>query len=143
MIRKKPVEKESPRRRFTDTKEGPETVIGAGLQIKGEIRGKGNVELRGRFEGTIETEGLLAIRSGGTIQGEITATNVVVEGKVKGNTRAADKVELRSNCEVNGDIQAETLAIAEGCFFAGRIEMSEGGQKARQVTFKVKRTPES
>ncbi len=129
-------------RRFTDSSNGNSTVIGQGIHVKGEITGPASIEVWGSLEGKAGTEGLLWVREGGAVDGEIAATNVVVEGDVQGSIHAKEKVELRSTCKVQGDLDARTVAIAEGSFFEGQIQMSggKGGPGGRQG-FKEKRTP--
>lgn len=126
-------------RRFTDTSKGNSTVIGQGIHVKGEITGPASIEVWGSLEGRAGTEGLLWVRGGGEVDGEVAATNVVVEGKVRGTIHAKEKVELRSTCQVEGDLAARTVAIAEGSYFEGRIRMSGGLGVGRQVSFKEKR----
>ena len=126
-------------RRFTDTSNGNSTVIGQGIHVKGEITGPASIEVWGSLEGRAGTEGLLWVREGGKVDGEIAATNVVVEGQVEGSIHAKERVELRSTCKVEGDLAAQTVAIAEGSYFEGKIQMSGGKGGARAVTFKEKR----
>lgn len=127
----------SPTRRFTDSSSRIETVIGSDVRIKGELTGKANIELRGTFDGTSDIDGLLVVRDGGKVTGEISATNVVVEGAIEGDITAAEKVELRPSARVTGDIQAGSIAIAAGSFFEGKVQMKE----KEAVSFKEKRTP--
>ena len=123
-------------RRFTDQTSTASTVIGKGIHVKGEITGSAPIEVWGSIEGKAGTEGLFWVREGGEVDGEIAATNIVVEGKVEGTISAKDKAELRSNCKVQGDLSAKTVAIAEGSFFEGRVQMGGGGS---QRVFKEKR----
>ena len=123
-------------RRFTDQASTASTVIGKGIHVKGEITGSAPIEVWGSIEGKAGTEGLFWVREGGKVDGEIAATNIVVEGKVEGTISAKDKAELRSNCKVQGDLSAKTVAIAEGSFFEGRVQMGGGGT---QQVFKEKR----
>ena len=123
-------------RRFTDQTSTASTVIGKGIHVKGEITGSAPIEVWGSIEGKAGTEGLFWVREGGKVDGEIAATNIVVEGKVEGTISAKDKAELRSNCKVQGDLSAKTVAIAEGSFFEGRVQMGGGGS---QQVFKEKR----
>ncbi len=125
-------------RRFTDTSNGNSTVIGQGIHVKGEITGPASIEVWGSLEGRAGTEGLLWVREGGEVNGEVAATNVVVEGEVQGSIHAKDKVELRATCKVEGDLAAQTVAIAEGSYFEGRIQMS-GAKSGGKVSFKEKR----
>lgn len=128
----------SPTRRFTD-EANIETVIGRGVKIEGQVDGRTNIELFGQIQGTCVLEGLLVVRTEGTFRGDITATSLVVEGKVHGNVIAREKVELRPSCQVTGNIEASSVAIAEGSFFEGEVHMKgqEGGQA--RVSFQEKR----
>ncbi len=133
---------DSSTRRFTDSASGDSTVIGQGIHVKGEVTGSASIEIWGSLEGKAGTEGLLWVREGGKVEGEVAASNVVVEGTVQGKIHAREKAELRSKCKVKGDLSAKTVAIAEGAFFEGGIRMS--GQKPgppKQSTFKEKRHP--
>ena len=125
-------------RRFTDQSSTASTVIGKGIHVKGEITGSAPIEVWGSIEGKAGTDGLFWVREGGQVGGEIAATNIVVEGQVDGTISAKEKAELRSNCKVEGDLTAKTVAIAEGSFFEGRVHMGGGGGKP-QVSFKEKR----
>ncbi len=121
---------------MTDQSGTSSTVIGKGIHVKGEITGSAPIEVWGSIEGKAGTEGLFWVREGGEVGGEIAATNIVVEGKVQGTISAKEKAELRSNCKVQGDLSAKTVAIAEGSFFEGRVHM--GGSGAQKI-FKEKR----
>lgn len=125
-------------RRFTDQSSTASTVIGKGIHVQGEITGSAPIEVWGSIEGKAGTEGLFWVREGGKVGGEIAATNIVVEGKVEGTIQAQEKAELRSNCRVEGDLSAKTVAIAEGSFFEGQVKMGSSGGSS-QSTFKEKR----
>jgi cytoskeletal protein CcmA (bactofilin family) len=128
-----------PDRRFTDGAESCETVIGADVAIRGEVRGTSNMEFSGSLQGDLELEGFLWLRPGGRIEGTLTVTNVLVEGEVAGNINATGKVELRSSCRVLGDVAARSLAIADGGFFEGKITMAGAPSDRAAVTFQEKR----
>lgn len=130
---------DSSARRFTDAATGDSTVIGQGIHVKGEITGSASIEIWGSLEGKAGTEGLLWVREGGKVQGEVAASNVVVEGTVRGKIHAQDKAELRSKCKVEGDLAAKTIAIAEGSFFEGRIQMSGKAPGSPPQMFQEKR----
>jgi len=126
-------------RRFTDSASGDSTVIGQGIHVKGEITGSASIEIWGSLEGKAGTEGLLWVREGGKVDGEVAASNVVVEGTVHGKIHAQEKAELRSKCKVEGDLAAKTVAIAEGAFFEGGIRMSGKSPGSPPQTFQEKR----
>jgi cytoskeletal protein CcmA (bactofilin family) len=103
------------------------------MRVKGSITGVDSVVvIAGTVDGPIEVDGLLHILAGGHVAGPVTATDVVVEGELKARLVARGRVELRATAHVHADIQARTLAIAEGCVFDGRMHM--GGEGAAAPT---------
>jgi len=130
----------SENRRFTDAIDDSTTVLGRGIRIKGEITGPASIEVWGQLSGNAGTEGLFLVREGGHVHGEVAATHVVIEGEVDGKIHAEQKIELRPTCKVKGNVEAQTVAIAEGAYFEGRISMAGGakGQLAVQ-SFREKR----
>lgn len=107
-----------------------ETVISSGIEVKGKLRGRSNLDVRGTVDGTASLEGRLRIGPGGKFIGDIEATEVIVEGRVEGTIRAHQRVELRSGCTVEGNIQALKVAIAAGCEFRGQVLMASSTGRA-------------
>ena len=105
---------------------GADTVIGTGVEIKGDFKAPSNVEVRGTIEGTFEVDGVLAIRKSGRLIGKVTASDVVIEGEIEGEIAATKKVEICSSGKVRGDVQAKAVSIADGAFFQGKVQMSNG-----------------
>ena len=103
---------------------GDPTVVGKDICIRGEITGSAPIEVWGTIEGISGTEGLFHVREGGKVGGEIAAARVVVEGHVEGKISAEQKIELLPTCQVQGNIAAKKVAIAEGAFFEGKVSMS-------------------
>jgi cytoskeletal protein CcmA (bactofilin family) len=130
---------DAPARRFTDTVVGA-TTLGT-LRVVGSITGKDCVRIGGRVEGPIELEGLLHIAEGAHVTGTVSADGVVIDGEVAGRLIVRGRVELSATARVRAEIHAATVAIAEGCFFDGRIHM--GGDQADgsggPTTFREKR----
>ena len=130
------------RRRFTDGSDDFATVLGPGVTFEGRVSGAGNVEIEGSLEGEMTMKGLVWIRQGGTVKGDLDATSVVVEGEVQGNIRSTGKVDLREGCRVQGDITAGTVAAAEGSFFEGKVAMPSAPD-SQVVTYTEKRQADS
>ncbi|HEX9737156.1 MAG TPA: polymer-forming cytoskeletal protein [Thermoanaerobaculia bacterium] len=124
-------------RRITDDAGADATVVGKGIRIKGEISGSATIQVWGTIEGKANTDGLVWVREGGEVSGEITAANVVVEGQVEGKIDAAEMLELRAASRVKGDVSAKALAVADGSYFQGRVQMKEGGEPP--IRFQEKR----
>ena len=133
----------SDRRRFTDESDAFATVLGPDLRIEGSLRGSGSLELKGSFKGELSVEGLVWIRSQGSVDGELVASSVVVEGEVVGSVHATGKVDLREGCRVEGDITAGAVAAADGSFFEGRITMPQSAAEPQVVAYEEKRSASS
>jgi cytoskeletal protein CcmA (bactofilin family) len=98
--------------------------IGKSVVIKGELSGSEDLTIEGSVDGKIELrEHLLTIGSHGKIKAEIFAKSVVVLGEVTGNIMATEKVDIRENGSVDGDIVSPRVAIAEGAHFRGSVDM--------------------
>jgi cytoskeletal protein CcmA (bactofilin family) len=135
-------DRSSLRRRFTDAKLECDSVIGPDVVIKGDVRGSTNMEFRGTLEGSLDLDGFLWLGSDGRIDGDVSVTDLLVEGDVRGDMRVRGKAELRSSCHVEGDIVATALAIADGGFFEGSINMGGAPSSREDVGFKERRSPD-
>ena len=98
--------------------------IGKSVVIKGELNGSEDLTIEGHVEGTIQLrEHVLTIGPNGRIKAQVFAKSVVVLGEVTGNVTASEKVDIRDNGSVDGDIVAPRVAIAEGAHFRGSVDM--------------------
>ena len=104
--------------------------IGKSVVIKGELSGSEDLTIEGNVEGRIELkENILTIGPNGKIRAEVFAKSVIVLGEVSGNVTASEKVDIRDNGSVDGDITSPRVAIAEGAHFRGSVDMQRGGAK--------------
>lgn len=104
--------------------------IGKSVFIKGELSGSEDLTIEGNVEGRIELkENTLTIGPNGKIRAEVFAKQVIVLGEVTGNVTASEKVDIRDNGSVDGDVTAPRVAIAEGAHFRGAIDMQRAGQQ--------------
>ena len=98
--------------------------IGKSVILKGELTGSEDLAIEGQIEGKIELrDHVLTIGPNGKIHAQIFAKSVVVLGEVHGNITASEKVDIRDNGSVDGDITAPRVAIAEGAQFRGKVDM--------------------
>ena len=105
--------------------------IGKSVVIKGELNGSEDLTIEGQVEGKIELrQNVLTIGPNGKIKAQVFAKSVVILGEVTGNVTATEKVDIRDNGSVDGDIAAPRVAIAEGAHFRGSIDMQRPGSKA-------------
>jgi len=107
--------------------------IGKSVVIKGELNGSEDLTIEGHVEGTIQLrEHVLTIGPNGRIKAQVFAKCVIVLGEVTGNVTASEKVDIRDNGSVDGDIVAPRVAIAEGAHFRGSVDMQrKGGAQAQ------------
>jgi cytoskeletal protein CcmA (bactofilin family) len=108
--------------------------IGKSVVIKGELNGSEDLTIEGHVEGTIQLrDHVLTIGPNGRIKAQVFAKSVIVLGEVTGNVTASDKVDIRDNGSVDGDIVAPRVAIAEGAHFRGSVDMQRkgGGQQGQ------------
>jgi len=108
--------------------------IGKSVVIKGELNGSEDLTIEGQVEGKIELrQNVLTIGPNGRIKAQVFAKSVVVLGEVTGNVTASEKVDIRDNGSVDGDIAAPRVAIAEGAHFRGSIDMQKSSGKAAEA----------
>jgi cytoskeletal protein CcmA (bactofilin family) len=118
--------------------------IGRSVVIKGELDGSEDLIIEGQVEGKIELrEHTLTIGANGRIKAQVFAKSVVVLGELVGNINAAEKVEIRENGAVDGDIVAPRIAIAEGAHFRGSVDMQRKEHVTKPATPGEVRQPAS
>jgi len=119
-----------PRVNTTSTPQDQAT-IGKSLVIKGEVTGSESLYIDGRVEGSINLPGnRVSIGRNGVVSANINAREIVVLGKVKGNLVAADRVDIRNEGSLTGDVVAQRISIEDGAYFKGGIDIRKPGQKA-------------
>jgi cytoskeletal protein CcmA (bactofilin family) len=111
--------------------------IGKSVVIKGELNGSEDLTIEGHVEGTIQLrDHVLTIGPNGKIKAQVFAKMVIVLGEVHGNVTATEKVDIRDNGSVEGDLVSPRIAIAEGAHFKGSVDMQRKGapqQKQEQA----------
>lgn len=116
--------------------------IGKSVIIKGELSGSEDLTIEGQVEGKIELrQNVLTIGANGKIKAQVFAKAVIILGEVVGNVTATEKVDIRDNGSVDGDITSPRVAIAEGAHFRGSIDMQRGGTKGAEKAEKAEAKP--
>src|SRR5262247_4102558 len=101
-----------------------QATIGKSLVIKGEVTGSESLYIDGRVEGTINLPGnRVTVGRNGQVQANINAREVVVLGKVKGNLTASDRVDIRNEGSLTGDVVCQRISIEDGAYFKGGIDI--------------------
>jgi cytoskeletal protein CcmA (bactofilin family) len=109
--------------------------ISKGLSVKGEITGSESLFIDGKVEGSITLDGnRVTVGRNGQVAASITAREVVVLGKVRGNVTASDRVDIRAEGALTGDVAAARISIEDGAFFKGGIDIRKPDQKPASAT---------
>jgi cytoskeletal protein CcmA (bactofilin family) len=104
--------------------------LGSSLHVKGEITGSEDLTIDGSVEGLIQLdERKLTIGTTAKVTADIIAREVVVYGNVKGNLRAKDRIEIKKDGSVNGDLTTSRIMIEDGAYFKGSIEIDKAADK--------------
>ena len=100
--------------------------VGEKLSIKGEIVGEGDLELAGRFEGIINVNGRVVVGERAEVDADITASTIVVGGKVRGNLTATGRVDILPQGILTGNLKSGSFAAADGALVKGEIVVDRG-----------------
>jgi len=107
---------------------GEQATIGKSLIVKGELSGSESLYIDGKVEGAINLPGnRVTIGRNGQVAANIVAREIVVLGKVRGNCQASDRVDIRSEGSLTGDVIAARISIEDGAFFKGGIDIRKPG----------------
>jgi cytoskeletal protein CcmA (bactofilin family) len=116
---------------------GEQATIGKSLFIKGEITGSESLFVDGKVEGSIILPGnRVTVGRNGQVGANISAREIVVLGKIRGNVSATDRVDIRAEGSLSGDVSAARISIEDGAFFKGGIDIKkpEGKSAAAGAT---------
>ncbi len=103
---------------------GGSATIGKAVKIIGQIHSKEDLYVDGDLEGTVEAlEHKLTIGPNGTVHAGIKAREVIALGNIQGNVEAADKIEIRKDAKLIGDIRTARIVIEDGAYFKGSIDI--------------------
>jgi len=111
--------------------------IGKSIIINGELTGSEDLTIEGKVDGKIELKDhVLTVGANGRIKAQISAKSIVVLGQVTGNLTATEKVDIKENGSVEGDVVSPRVAIADGSHFKGSIDMQKKEQSTSHGTHK-------
>lgn len=112
----------------------PAVTIGASVVIKGEVSAREDLTVAGRIEGKIEVrDHVVRVGREAQVNAEIAARAVIVDGNVKGNITATERIELSEHGVVEGDIASPKIAMADGAQFRGKIEMGKRPEAVKRT----------
>ncbi len=105
--------------------------IGKSVVIKGEVSGSEDLYVDGNVEGNIELRNhSLTVGPNGNVKANVSAKAVVIQGKLDGSVNASDRVDLRKSAVVTGDVTTQRIAIEEGAFLKGKVDIQKEVGKA-------------
>lgn len=111
--------------------------IGKSVLIKGELSGSEDLYLDGEVEGNIELrDHSLTVGPHGRVRAHVNAREIIIHGKVEGNVRASDRVELKRSAVLAGDIVTQRIVIEDGAFFKGSIDIIKEEKKEPKLEAK-------
>jgi cytoskeletal protein CcmA (bactofilin family) len=106
--------------------------IAEGLKIKGEVQGSEDLRVDGEVEGRISLPGAVVVLGPkGRVIGDVQAREIVLEGAVRGNVTARERVRIAATGKIEGDVAAERLVVEEGAKVSGRIESGAAQSQPR------------
>jgi cytoskeletal protein CcmA (bactofilin family) len=104
--------------------------ISQGIRIKGEVRGSEDLFVDGHVEGQLSlSDGVVTVGPNGQVNADITAREVVVQGRVQGKVSGRERVQLRSTGLVQGEVTTERLGIEEGAVLRGKVEAGKRSER--------------
>jgi cytoskeletal protein CcmA (bactofilin family) len=101
--------------------EEPDTTLGEGVVFKGQLSFKRLLRIDGQFEGELISEGKLVVGPTGVVKSNVKMREAIIEGVVEGNICVQEKLELRANARIIGDIEARFLIVDEGVTLLGHV----------------------
>ncbi|HKN35994.1 MAG TPA: polymer-forming cytoskeletal protein [Terriglobales bacterium] len=100
--------------------------LGKSVSVRGELSGSEDLYIDGQVEGAIELHGnRLLVGPNGRIKANVNARSAVIQGKLEGNIRATDRVDLKQSAVVLGDIATQRISIEEGAYFKGGVDIQK------------------
>ena len=115
-----------------------DTLIGVSTEMKGDIAFSGGLRIDGKVKGNItarsDDNSTLVLSENAVVTGDVSVPHMIVNGKIKGNIRSAERLELQSRADINGDVTYKVLEIAAGAQLNG--SMTRVGEKADVVPLK-------
>ncbi len=107
---------------------GELSLVGARTTIEGVVKTEGSIRIDGKLMGEVVAKANAAVGATGIVEGNVTAKNVSVAGKVQGTVTAFEKLILEAKSVMKGDIRAAKLVVDEGAMFDGQCAMSNVAQ---------------
>ncbi|HYP13568.1 MAG TPA: polymer-forming cytoskeletal protein [Bryobacteraceae bacterium] len=111
---------------------GGSATIGKAVMVKGQIFSREDLVIDGEIEGTVEAhDHRVTVGPNGKVQAGVKAREIVVLGSIHGNVEAADKIDIRKDAKLVGDIKTARIVIEDGAYFKGSIDITKSEPKVQ------------
>lgn len=110
------------------------TILGPDAKFKGDLTFDSAAKVLGHIEGSIKSKGKVLIADGSKCKASVTAKEVAIEGFIEGNVEATERVEVKNNGRISGDIVASRMSMADGAAIEGHVRIGIDGTKAASTT---------
>ena len=118
-------------------------TIGKAVMIKGQIFSREDLVIDGEIEGTVEAhDHRVTVGPHGKVQAGVKAREIVVLGTINGNVEAAEKIDIRKDAKLVGDIKTSRIVIEDGAYFKGSIDITKEGVKSPQKPIPPQQQPQ-
>jgi cytoskeletal protein CcmA (bactofilin family) len=114
------------------------SVLGPTLRFRGELSAQEDLIVQGSVEGSITHTQSLTIGTDGSMKGDIRARVIVIDGKVDGDLYATESVNIRATARVKGNVFAPRIAIQDGAFFQGQVDMQPSGAAVQEHSARLR-----
>lgn len=119
-----------------------QATIGRSLVIKGEVSGAESLYVDGRIEGTINlADNRVTIGRNGTVAANISAREVVIMGKVTGNIQCSDRLDIRSEGSLTGDVLTQRISVEDGAVLKGSVQVRAAEHKNEKAQHQIQAKP--
>jgi cytoskeletal protein CcmA (bactofilin family) len=114
--------------------------LGRGVAIRGDVLAREDLVVEGHLDGSLSAPGhAITIARGGVVRGHVFAHIILVEGSASGELTATERVEVAAGARVEADITAPSVALAEGAWIVGRIDMARADAAAHVARYRLQR----
>ena len=114
------------------------SVLGPTLRFRGELSAQEDLIIQGSVEGSITHTQSLTVGTDGSMKGDIRARVIVIDGKVEGDLYATESVNIRATAKVKGNVFAPRVAIQDGAFFQGKVDMQPSGAAVQEHSARLR-----
>ena len=119
------------------------TLISAGTTVKGDISSNSDLRIDGTVSGNIISTSKIVVGSTGVVEGDIAGNQADIVGKVSGNIRTKDLLQLRGDCVINGNLFAGKLQVEPTAKFNGQCHMGVNNEEGANIVDMKKNEPQS